>query len=309
MSKAPFTIDPYLTGIAIGYKNPAYIADQVMPRVTVGKMDYKFTRYPIGEEFQVPNTLVGRRGEPRKIELTGTEDAGSCKDYGLEDSVPQSDIDQAPPNYKPLDRAVMKCTEYVALSREVRVATIVQATANYGANNRITLAGSDQFSDYDDSDPLGVITAGLDACVMRPNTIVMGRPAWSKLRGHPAIVKATNRNAGDAGLAAKQAIAEVFEVQNVLIGESFLNTAKPGQAPVISRVWGKDIALLFINPLADAESGITFGWTAEYGSRVAGQYPDMKVGLRGGVTVRSGETVDEKVIANDVGYLIKAAVA
>jgi hypothetical protein len=74
-------------------------------------------------------------------------------------------------------------------------------------------------------------------------------------------------------------------------------------------VWGKHISLLFINKLADAQSGITWGWTAQYGTRVAMQAQDSDIGLRGGVMVRAGETLGEQVIANDVGYFIQNAVA
>ena len=37
MSNAPFPIDPELTAIAIAYRNGRMIADEVLPRVPVGK--------------------------------------------------------------------------------------------------------------------------------------------------------------------------------------------------------------------------------------------------------------------------------
>jgi len=305
---APFTIDPYLTGIAIAYQNGALIADSVLPRIPVGKSEYKFTRYPIAEEFRIPNTFIGRTGQVRQIELTGTSDTSSVSDYGIEIPVPQRDIDNAPPNIKPLDRATKKATNIILLDREVRVAGLVFNSSSYGSGNRITLSGSSQFSDPT-SDPIGVVNAGIDACMQRPNKIVFGRAAWTGFRANPKVVKAANKNSGDSGNASRQAVADLFEVADIQVGESFLNTAKPGQAATLSRVWGKHIALLYIDPLADNQDGITFGWTAQWKSRVAGSRALPDVGLEGATAVRSGEMVEEKIIANDCGYFIQNAVA
>jgi len=154
-----------------------------------------------------------------------------------------------------------------------------------------------------------VIGDALDVPLLRPNIAVMGRAAWSKLRRNPSIVKAANKNAGDSGMASKQAFCELFELEDLLVGESFVNSAKPGQAMVAARVWGKHVALLYRNKLATNQNGVTFGWTAQWGDRVSMTRADGDIGLRGGQVVKTGESVDEKIIAPDLGYLIINAVA
>ncbi|MGV8796604.1 hypothetical protein ACV373_31930, partial [Pseudomonas aeruginosa] len=62
MSNAPFPIDPELTAIAIAYRNGRMIADEVLPRVPVGKQEFKFWKYDLAQGFTVPETLVGRCG-------------------------------------------------------------------------------------------------------------------------------------------------------------------------------------------------------------------------------------------------------
>jgi hypothetical protein len=67
--------------------------------------------------------------------------------------------------------------------------------------------------------------------------------------------------------------------------------------------------MLHLNPGASVErGGITFGATAEYGSRISGRIEDPDVGLQGGYRVRTGERVKELVIAKDVGYFVQNAV-
>ncbi len=50
-------------------------------------------------------------------------------------------------------------------------------------------------------------------------------------------------------------------------------------------------------------------WTAAAVNRVAGSIDEPKIGLRGSVRVRSGESVAEVVAANELGYFFQNAVA
>lgn len=303
----PFPIDPALTAIAVGYRNPEYIADLVLPRVLVSLKPYKYLEYPVAEAFTLPDTLVGRKGAPNVVEFSATEKTGLCLDYGLDDEIPIDDINQAPANYNPVDHSVMSTTDMIMLDREVRAAGVVFNSANFA--NSVVLAGTDQFSDFVNSDPIDVILDALDIPLMRPNVITMGREVFTKLRQHPKILKAVHGNSGDSGSATRRQLAEQFEVEEILVGGSRVNTNKKGQVIALSRVWGKHISLTYRNRLANTRSGITFGITAEYGSRLSGRENDSKIGLRGGVRVRVGETVEEKVVAPDAGYLIQNAVA
>lgn len=306
--KTPFPLDPVLIAIAIGYRNPAYIADLVLPRVPVGKQEFKYWLYPIDEAFNAPDSKVGRRSAPNEVDLTATEETSSTEDFALDDPIPQADIDNAPANYSPVDRATRQLTDYILLGREKRVADLVFDAAQYPATNKITLAGADQFSDAN-SDPIEIISEGLDVPLIRPNTITMGQSVWSQLSRHPKIVKAVNANSGDSGIARRQAVADLFEVQNVYVGQHRLNTARKGQAANLTRVWGKHISLSYIDPNADTNGGVTFGFTAQWGSRIAGQETDSRIGMRGGQRVRVGESVKELISAADAGYLIEDAVA
>jgi len=305
---APFPVQPELTAIAIGYKNKTLIADEVLPRVPVGKQEFKYLKLDKGEMFTIPDTKVGRKSKPNEVEFSGTEVTDSTVDFGLDDPIPQSDVDNAPPNYNPLGRATEGLTRLIGLDREVRAANLVFGAANYAPANKVTLSGTSQFNDPA-STPIKQVMDALDACLMRPNKMVIGRQAFSVLARHAEILKSINRNSGDKGIATRQAIADIFDLDDVLVGEAFLNTAKKGQALNLARVWGKHISLIYQDTTADTRGGTTFGMTAQFGSRVAGAQPDSDIGLRGGQRVRVGESVKELITANDLAYLIQNAVA
>jgi hypothetical protein len=314
----PFVVDPVLTAIAVNFRNPdvALIADQVMPRVPVMAPDFKWTYLPPEQMFTVPDTEVGRKGQVQQVEFTGEERTSSVRDYGLDDVVPQRDIDTARSlraagnsAFDPEARAVEGLTHLTLLDREKRVAAMVQDPANYDADKKVVLSGAGKFTDPA-SDPIGVLSAALDATfIMRPNVAVMGRTSWTALSTHPDIIKAVNRTSGDKGRASREAVAELFELNEILVGDSYVNAARKGQTASFERVWGGNIALIHRNTQAGPDGASpAWGWTAQFDGRVSGRFFDPKVGLKGATTLRVGEQVREVIAAPATGYLIEGAV-
>ncbi len=304
----PFPADPALTGMVTAYRNDKLIADEVLPFVPVEAEEFTWEEYPKGTFYTVPPTLVGRKGVPNQVEHASIEQTASTDDHALIDLVPSKDIEK----YGRIGiDAVARATEYIfaliKLARELRAAAIVADTDNYGGS--VTLAGDDQFSSAATSDPIAVISTALDAPLMRPNIMTLGRPVFSVLARHPDIVKAANKTSGDTGIVSKQDIADLFELDEVLVGEAQVNVAKPGKPASFQRAWGKHISLTYRDKSASTRHGFTWGLTARWGNPVAGQIPYPLAGLRGGVYIKTGEAVRELVMAPDAGYLIRNAVA
>ncbi|MGD9599927.1 MAG: phage capsid protein [Steroidobacteraceae bacterium] len=313
--KFPFQPSPQYTAICLAYSNRQMIADEVLPRVTVTAREFKWDEHAKSSMFQVPSTLVGRKGSPNEVEFTAEERTSSVKDYGLDDVVPLEDIEaaQGKPGLDPLGRATEGVTQLIMLDREIRTAAKVFAAATYPVGNKVQLAGNDQWSAYAQaaSDPVEDILTAKESALMPYNTAVIGEATWFKLRRHPKVLAAYYPvNASGNGIMTLQQFAELFEFERVLIGRAYKATTKPGQTLALSQVWGKHFAMMHQNPLAGLRgNGITFGATAEYGTRFAGTLDEPKVGLRGATRVRVGEMVDELITAADVGYFIEDAVA
>ena len=304
-----FTESAQLTAVAIAYRNEDYqlIADAVLPRVPAPARNFKWQKYDEAEAFTVPDTRVGRRGTPNRVEIEGTEQDGSCDDFGIDVPLDQATIDEARRNkWDPEGRATERATDIVLLDREIRVARLVQDEASYHADHVEALAAGDKFSNPD-SDPVSIIEDMLDTCWMRPNQLTFSLNAWRAFRKHPKVVKAIHGNSGDEGRATISQAAELLEVQRILVGAGRVNVNRPGEDPVLERVWDSTVTGQFINRTADTTGGLTFGFTAQLGTKFAGTLL-ANLGLRGGRLIRSGETIAEKIVANRAGFLIKAAV-
>lgn len=316
MSTTAFPVNPELSAVAIGYKNRDIdlIADQVLPRVLTAKK-FAYTKYNQADAFTVPATRVGRKSEPTMVDFGGTLVNDECVDWGLDDLVPNDEIEafNAMPKpgtmVSPQAKSTSLLTGLILLDREIRVANLVFSSANYAAANQATLSGTSQWSDFANSNPLDALLAALDVPLIRPNTITLGQAVWTKLRQHPRLIQAANASAQTGGAITRQDLADLLEIKNVAVGAGFVNTAKKGQTPTFSRVWGKHCSLQFVSEdMANADQP-QYGFTAQFGDRIAGTIPEPKKGLRGGETIRVGESVKEVICAPDAGYFFQNAVA
>lgn len=319
MSTTAFPVNPELSAIAIGYKNRDVdlIADAVLPRIYKGAKKFAYTKYNQADAYTVPSTRVGRKSEPTMVDFGGTLINDECVDWGLDDLVPNDEVQAWEASMRPasggpvspLAKSTSLLTGLIQLDREIRVANTVFAAGTYPGSQQATLSGTGQWSDFVNSNPLDALLAALDVPLFRPNTIVLGQAVWTKLRQHPKMVQAALGNNAGAGSISRQALADLLEIRNVLIGAGFVNTARKGQTPTMSRVWGKHCSLLYVSPDAADADQPTFGFTAQFGERIAGSIDEPKAGLRGGVRVRVGESVKEIVAAADVGYFFQNAIA
>ncbi|MEC4804763.1 MAG: phage capsid protein [Jaaginema sp. PMC 1079.18] len=312
MAKSPYTIDPELTGIAIAYRNAPsdYIADSIAPIRSVGKEIFEWDKYTLEEMYTIPDTKVGRMSAPNQVTFSSTREQDSTVDYGLDSPVPQKDIDNADANQNPLGHATEGVMELVRLDREKRVADKTFDLNTYLAAQRTTLSGTSQWSDAT-SDPITAISDALDVALMRPNIMVLGQAAWTGLRRNPKIVEACVATGANQGLVGRAAVAELFELDEILVGRSFQNVAKPGQTASFTRLWGKHCALIHRSPLAQLTGSMmpTFMMTARFGTPMAGTISEPDMGLKGGVRIRAGESCKEMVISQLCGYFFQNVVA
>ena len=319
MATAPFVIVPSLCAVAVMYRQGKRIADDVLPRVPVDTESFRYIKYGLADSFNAPDTRVGRLSAPNQITWGSTELTDSVNDEGLDSPVPNKDIlawqkaresgQGMASQVDPLSLATEMVMETVENRREVRAANLVFNAASYGANNKVTLSGTGQWSDKVNSDPLVAIKGYFDSMIVRPNIGVLGRLVATQLSMHPKVVGAVYKNGTVGGSVPMRAIADQLELDELYVGDAYVNTAAPGQAATMSRVWGKHAAFLFRDKQANTRGKVTFGYTAQYGDRIAGTIENSGIGLRGGVMVRAGESVKEIVTANDLGYFVQNAVA
>jgi hypothetical protein len=318
-TNTPAQVQARLTQIAMAVKPQGMIADQVLPRVRVPGEQFKYTKFTTAEAFQIQDTAIGRASAAHEVEFTSELADGSTKDWGLDDFVPQKDMDTARDQqigYDPMAVASENTALLVDLAREKRVADLIFSLATYDASLRTTLSGNDQWS-HASSDPVAAIDNAAESMLVRPNVLVLGRRTWKHLRKNQKLVAAVLARDGvgaaqaAAGRLTLAAVADLLELDAIYVGLALYNTAKPGQTASYSRLWGNHASLLHINrSVTNAQAALpTFGFTAEWQGRRVRLIPDRKRGIDGGTTVRVAEQINEVVSFQQLGYHFHDAVA
>ena len=176
------------------------------------------------------------------------------------------------------------------------------------------MSGTSQWSNAA-SDPFEAILEKLDKPITRPNVLVMGQAVWTRLRTHPRIVEAIKETGAGgtaaAGIVMRQAVAALFELDRVLVGSAWYQSAVPGQTASYSRLWGKHAAILHVRrPAGTRDMMPAWGFTAEAMPLEVSMSEEPSRGVgRGSRAVKVSECIGEIVSWNTAGYLWKNAVA
>ena len=304
-------IDRPLTNYAVEYKNAALIAPEVAPFVPVNNKSDDFVVFTKADKFSLPLDLRGPKAEAKEVTWGTSTDSYGCKDRALKDFISDAMAANADVNINPMERTVGFLTDLLLLNFEKRVADLAFTYANYATSGlRVTLSGGDQFSSPASSDPIGVVDTAVNACFMPANTLIMGKAVYDVLKRHPQLLDhvkggSTTNNAAKVNLAN---MAEIFEVDRILVGKAKYNTSIKGQTAGYSYLWGDSLVAAYIDPsvtLDNLSAWKTFRWTQE--STGAGykvrRYRDEKRG-GGGNEIEVEMSIIEKAVCADLAYIV-----
>lgn len=307
---APLTghIDVALTNFSKGYRQNELIADVLAPRVPVAKQSGKYWIFGQEDKELTEQTLRAPGAVPQESRMSLSSDSYFCDSHALQDVLPA----ETEANYEAGNMeqdTTGQLQGKILLDREVALAAKLTSTAVLTQN--VTLAGGDQFSDYANSDPGGVVETAIAKIVLeagvKPNVMAMGDPVFRILRNHPVIKKQFAYSQRDK--LSEQDLATFFGIERVIVGSAVKRAAGAN-----SFVWGKDIVIAYANPSAaekDISLAKTFVWSGApmtiggYGVMV---FPHPMQSAKAKI-VSVDFYYGQKVVAVEGGYLIKAAVA
>lgn len=306
-------IDPILTSISTMYKNSLYIADMIAPLVRVEDQSAKYHTFPKGEWF---------RDEAQKRAPGGASEGSgfplSSDNYNCEERAHHTLLeDEVRDNQRRIrmERAKTEfVTEKVLISLERDVASLYTTAANWA--NSTTLSGTDQWSDYDNSDPVANLETGMDAVHDSTGklvtTVVLGRAVWKKLKHHPQLLDrmpVTGIRTATLSLLAQILSADMERPIKILVGSALHNNAKRGANDSFASIWGKHVWLGHVapNPAQETPSAAyTFWWPRDGQMRGIRRWRDED---HHSDKIEAFMSWDAKAVGTDLGYVIRDAVA
>lgn len=261
-------IDRALTQISVDYQNGDFISDQILKRVPVDKESDKY--YVFKGIFDVIDDRVRPGGVAKEIGWDFSTDTYFCDGHAIREPINDRQRGNAD---DPLDldsQAAENVMQTILLNKEKATADLIFALATYDSTLRTTLSGTSQWSDFTNSDPQAAIEGAKQLVAaeigLRPNTLILGEQVWAKLRQHTGLV--TMWDSQRKRMLTIDALKELLEVENILVGRAMYNTANQGQAQAKGFVWGKHASLVYV-PARPAQKtpalGYTFVWKSPRG--------------------------------------------
>jgi len=297
-------VDAALSHVSLDFKNDEFIADLVSLRIRVEKESDKYFVWGT-EAFTNPMTIRAPKASFARTEFAPSTGSYRCEEYGLEIPIDDRERRNADAGADIEIAAVEKATGIIMTGREKRLADLLTSTTYVTQNT--TLSGTDQWSDYTNSDPVSDIDTARAtihaAGSPNPNLIVLGREVYDVLKRHPAVLEAFKYTR--SGVITQQMMADLFGVEQVLVGNARYKTSNEGQADALSYVWGKNALLLF-TPKLPSRFTPAATYTFVFTDRVVETYREPEHSV---TVVRVREEVSEAVTSTACCYLIKSAVA
>ncbi len=256
-------VDPVLTSHVRGYRNAAFVAQVLFPRVDVAQRGGRMIEFN-RESFRLQNTRRAPGAQTERMQLGYSGRPYALVEERLMAVVPYEVADEARkgPGIDLEKQATEVAFDKILLSIEVEAAQLARATTSYANGHTTALSGSDLWSDPA-SKPQVVVDDAIETVRKRigrrPNTMLLSPAAFRALRRHPVIREQFKYTSNKS--ITTDMLAEYFGVARVVAADGvFLDAAAADDAPA-QDIWGKDVILAYVPPKGRTVMEPSFAYT------------------------------------------------
>lgn len=318
-----------LTNMSVAYMQDAknFIADRVFPNLPVQKQSDRYYIYNRGDfnrdEMEVRAPGTESKGSGYDLDNTPTYFANK---YAFHKDIPD-DIRSNSDSVLDADRDATLYLAQKALIKRERV-----WAANYFATGKWTTLytgvsaspGTGTVLQWNDKNatPIEDVRAAKTAILLltgfEPNVLVLGRQVYDKLADHPEFIDRvkygqTGSSANTPAKANLEIMAQLFEVDEVLVMNAIYNTAAQGATDSNSFVGGKSALLVYRTKtpgLLVPTGGYTFSWTGYLGASANGtRMKKFRMEQLGSDRAEIEMAFDLKLVGADLGAFFTTIIA
>lgn len=312
-------VDEMLTNMSVAYiqSEKAFIADKVFPIIPVKRQSDRYFTYLKEDWFrdEAAERVYGAESKGGGYDVDNTP-TYFCKIYAYHKDVFPTDIANSNDPLSPFADASEWLTQKLMLKREVDfnarfLGTGIWATEYAGG------AGGQKYWNASDSIPLediGNAQVAVQALTSKkPNTLVLGPYVYMALRNNAEVRNLLRYTMGPR-VPTPELLAQIFDVERVLVGSAVLNTAAKGADESTSFILGKHALLCYTENapgIKKVSAGYIFAWTGLEGAGAFGnrlyRIPMDQLGL-GTVRVEGEMAYDTQVVSTSLGVFWKGIV-
>ncbi len=242
-------IDKPLSEFAMGYRPEGFIADMIFPMVNVQKQSDLYVTFNRDDSLRRQDTKRSPGTEAKIVTRNVGSNTYYANNYALKAQVTIEDKVNADPIFYAgvIEGRAEFVMDHLLLDWEIRVAKQVTSGTNVGSYTAVTSGWGGA-----GSAPLTNINTAIDnvhyANGVRPNRVVFGIEAWNTFRRHSTVrdlIFGVNNGGGYPNTAQ---VAQLLNVDQVLVGGSFQNTADEGVSESLSSIWQDNVLVYYVPP-------------------------------------------------------------
>lgn len=297
-----------LTNLSIQYQNDAFIGTRLMPIVnTNGRLAASYYSYGKRDRLAYPDDTMADRANANELNRTRTLANIALTPRALREYVDELTLNNPEQPLNELVEASTNVLNGIAFKQEQRIAGVVAAAASYGANTT-AIAPADRWDVG--GDPVSDIIAmgpniwnGVAGNAKRVG--FMSLTVWNVLRKHPRVLDLFKFNGSSPGIASTDMLKSWFDLDELLIGSAWQDTANEGQAVAVSRsIWPDVFGIVTV---AGSPTLRSVQWGATFQDRAAAEVDTTYAperGTDGGWYARAKVSDVSAIIAPDAGFLL-----
>ena len=323
-------VDTPLSNISVAFLQNAsnFVAARVFPNVPVMKQSDRYYTYDRGyfnrDEAGKRAPGTESKGSGYKIDNTPTYFADV---WAWHHDVPDQVRANADPQVDP-DRDAANIVAHKLLIRRENDWAERYFRPGVWANDFVGVASGTPDSgeflrwDNENSDPIGFIRARktdvLESTGFEPNKMTLSKRGFDALVDHPDIIDRVKYSGGvgntNPARASVSVLAQLFELEEILIGKAIQNKAKEGDANDHEFIMNKGALLSYSPPapsLMTPSAGYTFSWRGfmgqenPFGFATKRFYIDTIESTR----IEGQMAFDHKVVSDELGVYMDAVVS
>lgn len=280
-----FKFDNFLTRLSQARTQDAtqYIASRISGIVPVDESSGTYVSWPAGTYYKGEARVMPAGARSHGVEFTAGKDTYTVNVYGLHVPVRDQDAKNAERVISLEKAATDIVTNGCLATRDKMVTTAmfkagVWSTEVQGVASGLGAGEALQW-DVDDSTPLDDIAALNDSLEMKSGggvpgarkVMVIGRKAKTHLQRHPQVldalkmtIVASGTRAATAPSAVRDSLAALFDVDEVIIPQSMVNTGTVA-APVFVPIWSNHVWIGYVSSspgMFSASAIQTYSWSS-----------------------------------------------
>lgn len=257
-----------------------FIGHEVFPVVDVAAQAGNFGKIPIEQLLQSRDTKRAPGSGYARGKFTFEPATYSCDEHGAEEPVDDREAKMYAEYFDAEQIASLRAYSSVLRNMESRVADAVFNTSTWTGSG-LTTGVTNEWDDSANAVPLTDVEAAVgkiyDGSGIWANALVINRKVFRNLRNCDQIIDRINASGAGSPSTASEVttamLAQVFDLEHILVGGSSKNGATEGQSASPTQIWSDEYAMVCKvatgNDFREPCIGRTFHWD-EDGSSIGG---------------------------------------